>query len=97
MGHLEDIGEHDLKAPNDHHPGGAGECDCPIQEEDAEQPNDGLSGGQGPGHGGPGGEQRPGFQESQTQHGDTEATEAKPEHQHSRVNSLGLPGGEYRK
>ena len=40
--HLEDVGEHDLKAPDDHDPGGAGQGDGPVQEVDSEQPNDGL-------------------------------------------------------
>ena len=41
--HLEDVGEHDLEAPDDHDPGGAGQGDDPVQEVDSEQPNDGLS------------------------------------------------------
>ena len=92
--HLEDVGEHDLKAPDDHDPGGAGQGDGPVQEVDAEQPDDGLGWGQGPGHRGPGGEHRPGcVQESEAEDRDSEATETKPAHQHSGVNILCLPEG----
>ena len=42
MVHLEDVGENDLKAPDDHDPGGAWQGDGPEQEVDAEQADDGL-------------------------------------------------------
>ena len=91
--HLEDVGEHDLKASDDHHPGGAGQGDGPVQEVDAPQPYDGLGRGQEPAQARPAREQRPGVQQSEAEHGDSETTEAEPEHQHGRVNILCPPGG----
>lgn len=91
--HLEDVGEHDLEAPDDHDPGGAGQGDGAVQAVDAQQPDDGLGGGQEPAQPRPAGEQRPGVQEAEAEHRDSEATEAEPEHQHGRVNILCPPDG----
>ena len=90
--HLEDVGEHDLEAPDDHHSGGAGQGDGPVQAVDAEQPDEGLCRGQEPAQAGPAREQRPGVQEAEAEHRDPEATEAEPEHQHGGVNILCPPG-----
>ena len=93
--HLEEVGEHDLETPDDHDPGGAGQGDGLVEEADAKQPDNGLGGGQRPGHRGPGGEQRLGLEEAEAEDRDTEATETEPEHQHSRVDTWCPPEGDF--
>ena len=43
--YLEDVGKYDLEAPDDHDPGGACQGNGPVQEVDADQPDDCLASG----------------------------------------------------
>ena len=81
-GDLDDVGEYDLEAPDDHDRGGTGVDQGFVLTEGPGDPEDRLGDGQGPGVRPPGGEGGVGgIQTEEAQGGDQEAAEPEPEDQ----------------